>query len=45
MIDDKRNGFGTMYYIDEAKYSGEWENDMRIRYGIIYFQNTDKYEG
>ena len=41
-----RNGFGTFYYEEGGKYSGEWVNNQMHGRGALYYSNGElAYEG
>ncbi len=39
-MDDKRNGWGTYYYINGDTYEGEWRNHLRHGKGTYTFAAT-----
>ncbi len=45
VIDDIRNGVGTMIYSNGNKYIGDWENDKKQGVGVLYKKNGDIYKG
>jgi len=40
-----KQGKGTQYWPDKAKYEGEWADDMAQGYGVFYHANGDVYRG
>ena len=38
-------GFGIFYDKIGCFFEGEWKNNEREEYGILYFPNGDRYEG
>ena len=45
IVNNKREGIGTFYFIDGKIYTGEWKNDNIEGRGIMKYKNGDKYEG
>ena len=41
----KRNGYGTFYYSNGAKYEGTWKNDNKEGFGIFTFNDGTKFIG
>lgn len=45
-VDDKRYGFGTMYYSTGNIYEGEWRNGVRHGQGTMHWTHAhERYEG
>ena len=42
---DKRSGWGRMYYEDGSVYEGEWKADQRNGLGMMRFKDENRYEG
>lgn len=42
---NRKNGFGTMTYIDSSKYVGYWKYGKHDGYGEMYYNNGDYYKG
>ena len=42
---DKRSGYGEMYYSNGDIYKGNWVNDERMGYGEMYYKNGDLFKG
>ena len=45
ILNDKREGKGSFFFVNGKKYEGEWKNDKEEGYGIMRYKNGDKYEG
>ena len=45
LINGKRQGKGTMTYVDQTSYEGEWYNNLKNGQGVQTFISGDKYEG
>ena len=45
LINGKKEGKGTYYYINGCKYEGYFKNDKKEGKGIFYYTNGDRYEG
>ena len=45
IVNNKREGIGTFYFIDGKIYTGEWKNDNIEGKGIMKYKSGDKYEG
>ena len=43
--DDKRNGQGTLTFLNGSIYEGSWKDDLANGTGVIRFNNGDVYEG
>ncbi|KAJ3339640.1 hypothetical protein HDU93_007967 [Gonapodya sp. JEL0774] len=41
---DQRNGQGTFFYPDGARYEGEWRDDMQHGWGTMSYVNGDRFE-
>ena len=44
-VDNKKNGFGKLYYSNGEYYEGDFENDKMEGDGIYHFRNGDVWEG
>ena len=42
---DKRNGQGTLTFLNGSIYEGSWKDDLANGVGVIRFNNGDVYEG
>lgn len=42
---NKKNGQGTFFYPDGAKYEGLWREDLRQGFGTYCYTNGDVYRG
>ena len=42
---DKKNGFGILYYQDGTKYEGDFKEDLAEGKGKITYNNGEVYEG
>ena len=42
---NKKNGQGTFFYPDGAKYEGSWREDLRQGFGTYCYTNGDVYRG
>ena len=46
MINGKKNGWGKLYFQDEAYYEGQFKNDEINGRGILYYyENKPAYDG
>lgn len=45
VIDNMRNGIGTMLYVNGDKYFGNFKNNKRDGCGKMIFSNKNRYEG
>ena len=43
--DNKKNGFGKLYYVNGEFYEGEFDDDKMEGEGIYHFRNGDVWEG
>ena len=44
-VDNKKNGFGKLYYVNGEFYEGEFNDDKMDGEGIYHFKNGDVWEG
>ena len=42
---NKKEGYGILYYINGDKYEGEFKNDLKDGIGTYYYNNGEKYIG
>jgi hypothetical protein len=41
MLNNKRNGLGTFYYIEGGYYEGNWKDNRMNGYGKIYYDSGE----
>jgi hypothetical protein len=39
------HGKGNYVFPNGNRYEGEWANDMKAGYGVLYYMNGERYEG
>lgn len=45
IINEVKEGKGTIIYKNGDKYEGEFKNNLKDGYGIYYYKNGERYEG
>ena len=45
MSDEKREGYGIMYYPGGGRYEGDYKNDEEHGQGVMYYSNGDRMMG
>lgn len=45
LVNEHREGYGTMHYKSGEVYAGEWKDDNRNGYGVMTFADGQVYEG
>ena len=44
-MQDKKHGFGTLYWSDGSKFVGNWKNGKQNGKGVYYSTDGTKIEG